>query len=165
MWLCLWAAIKASVMTHTIDLSITILTSHHCTTTCSLVINLCYYPKKETRLCVLTHPYKAGSNTWAWYLDILEALFMRHEVANYGNKIRTIERLFTNRHCEKWTKIVCSQIQLGTHIFKRICYPLGLSTYTTVTLLAVHELQFVLLLRCQQWKRRRVYPNALQAYS
>lgn len=28
------------------------------------------------------NPYKAGSNTRTRYLDILEALFMRHEVAN-----------------------------------------------------------------------------------
>lgn len=75
---------------------------NHCyTAPCSLVINVWYYPKKETSQCLFTHPYKAGSNTWAWYLDILEALFVRHEVANCGNKVRTVSNSSQARHFKK----------------------------------------------------------------
>lgn len=119
-------------MTNIIDVSITTLTSHHCTTPCSLVINFFYYPKKETRQRVLTHPYKAGGNTWAWYLDILEALFMRHEVANCKNEIRTM-----SKYSQTWDSVKnkqknhMDQIQSGTHLFNTICSPPGFKTYMT----------------------------------
>lgn len=54
---------------------------------------MCGIIPRKTQASVFTfftHPYKAGSNTRAWNLDILEALFVRHEVANCGNKIRTV---------------------------------------------------------------------------
>jgi len=77
---------------------------------------------------------------------------MRHEVANCRNKKRTVSKPSKTRDFVKNKQIVRSQIQLGTHLFNHICSYLGLRMYVTVTLLAVHGFQLVLLLRCWQWK-------------
>lgn len=111
-------------MTNTIDLSISILTSHYCTTPYYLAINLCCCAMKETWQCVLTHPYKAGSNTWTRYLDILEALFMRHEVANCGNQTKNCKQVFHKDGTFWWKKkrrkqqkiITWNEIRLGKHL-------------------------------------------------
>lgn len=117
-------------MTNIIDLSVTTLTSHHCTM--FIGDKFLLLPQERDKAACAYSPLQG----WGQYMSMVSwhswGTFHETWSCKLQKWNKNHEQVFTNMGpCEKQTKNHMDQIQSGTHLFNTICSPLGFKTYMT----------------------------------